>query len=148
MHVTLEEKGFQMLVLELTVYTLSLTHWDKKKAGFGGTFMPLTAARGGTLFLDKYWWKWNVLHTHSTLSTLLLLCKYLPTSRRFSLSFAAEDRSNYVCTIKLLVRAATHINWSFLHKIILWKVEIKSLKQFACLCWVSLHIFVCPLTFI
>ena len=27
-----------------------------KKAGFGGTCMPLTAARGGTLFLDKYLW--------------------------------------------------------------------------------------------
>lgn len=44
--------AFQMVVKELVVYTL--THLDKKNAGFSGNCMPLTTAQGRTLFLDKY----------------------------------------------------------------------------------------------
>ena len=102
--------------------------------------MPLTAAPGGTLFLDKY--LWHNLHTHSTSSKLLLLRKHLSTSRRFSLSFAAEDRT--ICLYHNWSEQQHTLTGPFFT--ILWNFQIRSIKQFACLCCVSLHIFVCPLT--
>ena len=60
--------------------------------------MPLTIAQGGTLFLDKY--VLHDLHTHSILSTLVLLSKYLTIFGFLSRSLAAE------CTLCL------YPNWS------------------------------------
>ena len=113
--------------------SLHSNSFRSKKAGFGGTCMPLTAVRGGTLFLYKYLMICTPIQHRQH-----FFCWVNITYRHLDVFLLVLQQKTELCLYHNRSQQQHTLTGPFFT--IVWNVEIKSLKQFACLCWVSLHI--------